>query len=139
MHELDVAIVAQRIAAWNLKPGVRIGDVVIVDQTQHRVAYDATHVWPHDPDEVVLQFGEFGEWYLANDHQEFSGGLNCVYNMTLRQTSKTRQQECWFFHNDIWSRGNLAYVQVPVRVFVASNVRSVPRSKNLMGPLSKYS
>lgn len=135
----DVAIATQRLAAWNLKPGARIGDIVIHENTSYRIAYTGTDIWPHDPGEVVMQFSTGGTWYLAKDHMEYAGGLHWALNMTLAKTRKTRLQECWFFHNDQWKGDNSVTLKVPVRVFVASNVREIRQPKEkLIGPLGRY-
>lgn len=138
-NDLNAIIATKRLTAWHMRQGVQVGDIVIVENKPMRVAYNATQFRPHDHGEVVLQFSECGEWYLGTNYVDYCGRLSMAMNMTLAETSKTRLQEVWFFHNDEWMQNNVVTMQIPVRVFVARNVRHFPPdAKKLMGPLGRY-
>lgn len=114
LDETDRAIRDRRLAAWDERPGPRVGDFVrYTDGTLRRFS--------HDWDEYGLQTCDSGRFYLGEGHMSFSGALYAaVPPDTLRRTDEILDGACWFFHHDMRRAGNGVDIAVACRVYACS-------------------
>ncbi len=109
----DCAILAKREAAWNSKPGPRVGDFVIMpDGALRRFTYN----WG---DGLQTTWGEeAGSFYLDNGFASYSGGLEpSIPNERIEDTGETRPGLFWFFHHDEARAHNGVSFTIACRVF----------------------
>lgn len=118
----DAEILAERIKAWDQRPGPRVGDFVRkVDGSLHRF----THHWG---DGLQITWSEnarkgadtyhCGSFYLGHGYVEFSGGLDPAIPVDkLVRTDEVRLGRFWFFHHN-WTRAhNGVHCDAPCRVW----------------------
>lgn len=110
---LDRAIVAQRLAKFNLRLGPREGDfVAFADGVVRRISHD----WGDS-----YQTSDGGSWYLGEGNTSFSGSLfSSVPGDTLTETGERRKGSVWIFHHDDWRAHNGVHTSVSFRVFKCS-------------------
>lgn len=113
----DRAILARRLALWDLREGPRVGDFAIfADGTTHRFSYD----WG----ESGIQTSKGGSYYLGEGYMSMSGGLDPeIKRERIHDTDETRLGSCWFFHHDYRTAGGGVDVLVPCRVFRIDGLR----------------
>lgn len=111
LDEIDRGIVADRMAAFDSRPGPRVGDYVrFADGVVHRFSHDHGY---------SLQTSTGGSFHLlASGGMNFSGSLYPgVSRDTLTDTGETAPGRAWIFHHDWWKAHNAVDIAVPVRVF----------------------
>jgi hypothetical protein len=122
LDDRDAAIVAERMARLNARPGPRVGDFVhFADGVERRVS----HYWQAEPDidgwRAGVQTSDGGSWHLGSEGCSFSGSLYPLVPLeTLTQTEETREGSAWIFHHDYACAGNGVDFRVPFRVFECS-------------------
>lgn len=113
LDELNHAIRSRRLAAWDERPGPRVGDYVrFVDGVLRRFS--------HDWDDHGLQTSDAhdGRFYLGEGYMSFSGSLYPAVPLeSLHDTGELRDGACWFFHHDLRRAHNGVETDVPCRVF----------------------
>ena len=110
----DAVIRDRRLAAWNERPGPRVGDFCIMPDGEAR---RFTHNWGDDIQTSWKGDGGDG-FYFGDGFMSYSGGLDpALLKSALTETGETRDGRAWFFHHDQWGGGRSVYFVVPCRVF----------------------
>lgn len=116
----DAAILAERVAALDAVPGVRVGDYVRFPDLPvlRRVSY----VWRDEHGAVLsVQTTTGGSFYLGRGYVSMSGGMSPgVPEDAFTLTDETRGGSVWFFHHDWHTAHNGVDAVVDFRVFAAS-------------------
>ncbi len=112
-RERNQKILEERVAHYNEKEGVRVGDWI---REKDGKMTRATYIWW---DGQVQNGGhEYGAFYLGDGYISYSGSLDEGYKKEqLRETDEMKDGLIWFFKNDIWMAHNGIEYKVPFRVF----------------------
>jgi hypothetical protein len=115
IDERDREILADRQAAYERRPGPRVGDWVLMpDGSARRFTYD----WG-DGLQTTCGDGDAGSFYIGDGYLSYSGTLD-------HTIPRERLRECpgdalpgrvWFFHHDWHRADNGVHFEIPFRVF----------------------
>jgi hypothetical protein len=126
--ERDAAILAERIAQREARPGPRVGDFCIMPTGEllrftlnwHELGLQTTYRSIHPE-------GTPGYWdFAASESFYFQDGGTLSYSGSLddrvplhriEDTTERREGSAWFFHHDEMRGHNGVYVTVPCRVY----------------------
>ncbi|MGZ6008550.1 MAG: hypothetical protein ACXWLO_04600 [Rhizomicrobium sp.] len=113
--EQDAAIAQERLAAWNERPGPRVGDYVIMpDESTLRF----THDWGDSIQTTCKRASGDVSFYFCHGHMSFSGSLDpSILKADLTDTGELRNGSAWFFHHNRSGARRGVYFTVPCRVF----------------------
>jgi hypothetical protein len=105
-------ILEAREAAFNARPGARVGDFVIMPNGK-------LHRFTHDWGDVIQTWrATEGSFYLADGYASYSGSLeSSIPKSGLTLTDETRLGRFWFFNHDDPAANNGIDVQIQCRVF----------------------
>ena len=128
----NLAILAERLAAWNALPGARVGDYLKTqDETGQPVFTRFTHAWTEmegEPDFIQTGGGMYSQYYFGKTGCSYSGGLNSgILLRYLVPTSETRPGMVWFFDRDFRRASGGVDFMVECRVFTATENADLSR------------
>lgn len=111
----DAEILAERVAEWDARPGIRVGDFAIMkDGRLVRFAYD----WGRESG-IQIANVDCGSFYIdGSGYVQFSGTLAPqVPHDAFEDTGETRDGAFWFFHHGYVGAYRGVYGKAPCRVF----------------------
>lgn len=115
LDDRDRAIIADRVAEMDERPGPRVGDFVIfADGVTRRISL----IWGEDSEGGHAQSSDDGSFHLKSGYVDFSGALHgSVHLTTLTRTGETRDGRVWIFHHGVRTAHNAVDADVPFRVY----------------------
>lgn len=107
----NVAIFNERVAAYDKKPGARVGDYLILP---YGLCTRFTHKW----DDHIQTGGNSSSFYLGNGYISYSGGLDSGVKLSdIELTDEVKSGMIWFFDKDISGAGRGVNFEMNFRVF----------------------
>jgi len=123
----DQQILAERLAAYNAREGVKVGEYLRYKDTFLRFSHD----WGDS-----IQTSQGGSYYLGDGYMSMSGSLNHgVDKSDLALTPERKGGSCWFFHHDYRTAGGGVNFQVEHRVWKLKDEAVVDPYKVIGKPL----
>lgn len=117
-RDINQELLARRVAAFNNRPGARIGDFIRLPDLHPKLG-KWTRI-THDHGDLLQTGGHAGSSYYfgSEGYLSYSGGLDHgVSPDSLIPTNETRTGTVWFFDRDISGAGRGINFQIDCRIF----------------------
>lgn len=120
----DLAILAERVAAYDAIEGPRVGDFVrFLGQPPEGKDADIerriSHIWDFEGcEDPGIQTSAGGSYYLGSGYISMSGSLfTRVPQSALKRSCLERKGGVWFFHHDFATGGGAVHAELMFRLF----------------------